>query len=374
MTPLPTPLRIAVVGSSCRAAVACLRRSGVAVVAADQFADADLRLMAPTSQLDHYPHDIPAWLATTDATHWMYVGGLENHPDVVAAAAEIRPLLGVDAPALPAIRDPLLLQSRLLAAGFRFPETQVEPPAADRWISKPRSSAGGLHIRDCAQSAPNVDVVYQRFVPGRCFGAAFVAIAGKAQCLGVMRQLIGRKWKTPQPFQYAGSIGPVQLSPSQQQQLQSLADFLVETTSLQGLFGVDLIIRGDELWPLEINPRFTAGMELLPIDAMRLHLSAWLPEWRKEGPDRKSSAPAIGGKRYLYAPCDVAWTESLEGILQQTAAEMSLKIADIPMPGVLIPRSAPLLTLLGSAAELGVVSNRLRNGAKQMLQRLSSEK
>ncbi|EAQ82466.1 hypothetical protein DSM3645_08712 [Blastopirellula marina DSM 3645] len=367
-------MRIAVVGSSCRAAVACLRRSDVAAVAADQFADADLRQMAQACQLDNYPGDIPAWLATTDATHWIYVGGLENHPDIIAAAAAVRPLLGVDSPALPAIRDPLLLQSRLRDAGFRFPETQVEPPSAGRWILKPRRSAGGLQIREFSQPTPNADVVYQRFVPGRCFGAAFVAIAGKAQSLGVTRQLSGRKWKAPQPFQYAGSIGPIQLPQSQQQQLQSLADFLVASTQLQGMFGVDFIVRGDELWPLEINPRFTAAMELSPVDVMRLHLSAWLPEWRSEHPVRKPTAPAIGGKLYLFAPCDVAWTESLGRTLQQTAAEISLEIADIPMAGVKITRSAPLLTLLGSAAELGIVSSRLRNGAKRVLQRLIADK
>lgn len=360
------------VGSSCRAAVACLRRSGFDAVAADQFADADLRQMVSTTQLSRYPDDIPQWLATTDATHWIYVGGIENHPDVISAAAAIRPLLGVDSPALPAIRDPFILQTRLAGAGFRFPQTQVEPPSEGRWLVKPRRSAGGLNIRAFSQPRPDADLLYQRFISGRCFGAAFVASSGKAQGLGVTRQLIGRKWGAPQPFQYAGSIGIVPLPASLLQQLQQLADYLAETTQLCGLFGIDFITLGDQLWPLEINPRFTAAMELLQADVMRLHLSACLPEVRSEQITVTSdSSDVVRGKLFVFAPCDFVWTESLESLLKQSAAEMSLEIADIPLRGSLIPQSAPVLTLLGSGSGQGALLRRLKQGS-QLVRRWAS--
>lgn len=364
MTPPPLPLKVAVVGCSCRAAVRCLRRSGIATIAADQFADADLRQMAPATQLARYPRDIPDWLAATDATHWMYVGGLENHPDVLAAAANIRSLLGVPAPALPPIRDPLRLQQTLRAAGFFFPETSLEPQYEGDWLVKPRATAGGLNIRRCPHSPEQDDVIYQRFVAGRSYGAAFVAIDGQARLLGVTRQLTGRKWGAPQPFQYAGSIGPVSLAPAERKRMQSLGDHLVASTQLRGLFGVDFLQHRDQLWPLEINPRFTAAMELLPVDVMGWHLSAWLPDCKPELLSAESID--IGGKLFVYAPVDFIWTERLAAELGRTLAELSLVIADIPLPGTTICRSAPLLTLLAESGDLGSVAVRLRRGAENV--------
>ncbi|MCC9607616.1 ATP-grasp domain-containing protein [Blastopirellula sp. JC732] len=367
MSPPPLPPRIAVVGCSCRAAVACLRRSGISAVAADQFADADLRRMAPATQLSRFPSDIPVWLADSDATHWIYVGGLENHPDVLAAAAQIRPLLGVPSPALPPIRDPLLLQQTLRSAGFLFPETVTAPPRAGRWLIKPRRSAGGLNIRRFTEPADNEEVVYQRFIPGRSYGAAFVAIDGQARFLGATRQLIGRKWGAPQPFQYAGSIGPIPLPDNVQETLQRLAEFLLASTQLQGLFGIDFVLHADQLWMLEINPRFTAAMELLPVDLMRLHLSAWLPEWRGENATPASSADQVRGKLFVYAPNDFVWSETLE----QAIRDSNLAIADIPMPGSPMVRSGPILTLLSSGETPGAVASQLRHGRSQLRDRVA---
>ncbi|PQO35448.1 ATP-grasp domain-containing protein [Blastopirellula marina] len=357
-------LKIAVVGCSCRAAVACLRRSGIEALAADQFADADLRELAPATQLARYPDDIPDWLAATDATHWMYVGGLENHPEIVAAAAEIRPLLGVPSPALPAIRDPLLLQETLRSAGFLFPETSLQPPHAGHWLIKPRRSAGGLQIRSFQHPTADEEVVYQRLLTGRSYGAAFAATNAQAQFLGASRQLFGRKWGAPQPFQYAGSIGPISLSPSHADALQSLADHLVVSTELRGLFGVDFLQHGDQLWPLEINPRFTAAMELLPVDVMRRHLAAWLPEYDLDDESFDTRCPR--GKLFVYAPCDFVWTERMAGAVRRALNELLLDLADIPLPNTPIPQSAPILTLLAAGSDVGGIAAQLRRGARKV--------
>ncbi|TWT33274.1 ATP-grasp domain-containing protein [Blastopirellula retiformator] len=362
MTSPNLPQRIAVVGCSCRAAVACLQRSGAAALAADQFADADLRQMAPAMQLADYPAEIPAWLAATDATHWMYVGGLENHPEIIEAAADVRPLLGVPAPALAAIRDPLTLQQTLRLAGFPFPETQLEPPRAGHWIVKPRKTAGGLSIGPFRQPVETEEVVYQRLLRGQAYGAAFVAIDGRAHFLGATRQLFGRKWKAPQPYQYAGSVGPISLADTHQATLERLANYLVASTALSGLFGVDFILSDGELWPLEINPRFTAAMELLPVDVMRLHLSAWLPEWRGENATPIDHPVDVRGKLFVYAPVDFVWTEQLAAAICATGAT----IADVPMVGAVLIQSSPVLTLLDSAVSPGHLARQLARQAGQI--------
>ncbi|MFI4876100.1 MAG: ATP-grasp domain-containing protein [Blastopirellula sp. JB062] len=383
MAPLTSCIRIAVVGSSCRAAVACLRRCGVPTIAADQFADADLRKMAPATQLFDYPAEIPAWLSSAEATHWLYVGGLENHPEVLASAAAIRPLLGVAPSALATIRDPLQLQHHLRAAGFRFPATESILPAEGHWLQKPIRSAGGLNVVDvnCSEvdgvkrnerERHDASVVYQRFISGGCYGAAFVAINGTACGLGVTRQLIGRKWGAPQAFQYAGSIGPVTLPETLQDQLQRLANFLAQSTSLIGLYGIDFIINGDEIWPIEINPRFTAAMELLPENVMRRHLEAWALE--SDSGDTLAASSPLGkyrGKLYVYAASEFAWTAAFAKSLADQAEELALSLADIPSVDTKIPAMAPAFTLLGASSNAAELLGRLREGSKILLRQTS---
>ena len=38
---------------------------------------------------------------------------------------------------------------------------------------------------------------------------------------------------------------------------------LADVFDLCGLFGVDGVVRGNRFWPVEINPRYTASMEVL---------------------------------------------------------------------------------------------------------------
>src|SRR5690606_21045188 len=66
-------------------------------------------------------------------------------------------------------------------------------------------------------------------------------------------------------FHYAGSLGPLRLANATTRHLQALGDLLAAEFQLIGAFGVDFILDADEetVWPVEINPRYTASMEVL---------------------------------------------------------------------------------------------------------------
>jgi len=142
-------MRLAIVGASARSACDSALRDGFEVVGADQFADRDLTQLCPTVQIENWQRDLPAWLHQSDADAWMYVGGMENRPDLVEELATCKPLLGTDATALRKIRDPIWLAAECERCGIDYPTTLSSPPSrneADQWLCKPWASGGGLGI------------------------------------------------------------------------------------------------------------------------------------------------------------------------------------------------------------------------------------
>jgi len=115
-----------IVGASARAAAGSARRAGFQVSAADLFGDWDLQACQRTWLVTDYPAGFAAAIAEFGGP-WMYTGGLENHPAWVDHFAQLAPLWGNPAERLRAVRDPLRLAQVLRDAGFRFPETYLEP-------------------------------------------------------------------------------------------------------------------------------------------------------------------------------------------------------------------------------------------------------
>src|SRR5205807_6520681 len=102
----------------------------------------------------------------------------------------------------------------------------------------------------------------QEWIEGESCSALFVGGRdNSATLLGVTRQLVGVPWLHAGAFRYSGNIGPLALSATLHQRLQKLGDTLVRAFCLRGFFGIDFILRSDVPCPVEINPRYTAGIE-----------------------------------------------------------------------------------------------------------------
>ena len=97
-----------------------------------------------------------------------------------------------------------------------------------------------------------------------------IASRSAASLIGVTRQLIGAPGS---PFAYRGSIGPYAVSEGLKRRLDSMGWVLASEFALVGLFGVDYILSDGEPWPVEVNPRYTASVEVLEL-AMRRSLLA----------------------------------------------------------------------------------------------------
>ena len=76
---------------------------------------------------------------------------------------------------------------------------------------------------------------------------------------------------------------------------------------LVGLFGVDFIDDGEQLWPIEINPRYTASVEILEracrFSAVAWHVAACREQIISAG--ELSPGHAWHAKRILYTDKDL---------------------------------------------------------------------
>jgi predicted ATP-grasp superfamily ATP-dependent carboligase len=213
----------------------------------DLFADADTQRIATTLKCDDFAH--AAKLASQlPPMPWLYTGGLENHPAIVDEISKHHSLLGNPGEVLKRVRDPFRLADVVRGGGGHFPAMAGHRKPG--FIGKRFQSAGGLGI-DVATSD-----YYQEFIRGEPVSAAFEG----DRLLGVSRQLCGTPWLHAPEFHYAGNLRD-DASPHRDE-FARLGRHLAVAFGLKHFWGLDAIASERGLFILEVNPRYTASMEL----------------------------------------------------------------------------------------------------------------
>lgn len=378
-----TPRPVGAVGASARAAAMSLARADFAPWAVDLFADRDLKRIAPVARcpFDAYPHAIPKLCDQFPPGPVLYTGGLENHPDAVRELAARRELWGNGPDVLERVRDPFALRAVLTAAGFDSPQllSRGEPvPAGGTWLCKPVRSAGGHGIRVAAtgEVAPPAHAV-QECVDGIPMSAVFASIDGVAALIGVTEQIIGEPWLHAAPFRYAGTLAPIRALPPWCDPVHRLGTALTTAFGLRGIWGVDFVLNDDRIWLLEVNPRYTASVELLelafgtallPHHGMAFGAECATPS----GPP----IPGVLGKAVYFAPHRIAfpnvgpWDVELEAHPSQRVGLPERwrlpEYADIPAPGEAIESGWPVLTFFAAGATAEACRERLQSRAAEL--------
>jgi predicted ATP-grasp superfamily ATP-dependent carboligase len=379
---VPAEPNLLIFGASTRAAAFSALRAGLRPWCADLFADADLQARCPVIRV---PSDV-YWRAFVELASrelrgpWMYTGALENRPGTVNTMAHVRPLWGTNAiAALEFERSPTYVASLLKRANLPCPAVRMGPfsfPSSGRWLLKSVFSAGGRGIRfwDGKRSwrGPGKWCYLQEYIEGDACAAIYVGDGKRARLLGITRQLVGDPWLHAAPFHYCGSIGPLPLESFLQQALGRLGDVLAAGCGLRGLFGVDFILRDDMPWPVEINPRYAASVEVLEyaagVPALALHRQVF---------DPTASAPSTPpakegsflGKAILFAreaitfPEDGPWMAVLR---EPRPVDEVPPFADIPHAGERIEAGRPVLTFFARGDSPDACRNALQRIAADL--------
>lgn len=389
---------LAIVGASTRSAAASAVRAGFQPLAADLFGDLDLQRIATTTRIRPYPVGFLDWMRTVEPPNWMYTGALENYPELVDQMAWIAPLLGNPGDVLARVRSPWELSDVLGSAGLLFPETLASAeglPQDGSWLAKSYNGASGSGVRALSKERGagsdeenrTEKLCYQKRIDGTPCAAVYVAAEGKARLLGVTRQIIGEPWVRASGFQYAGSVGPWPVTAATHATLERLGRTLSEQFELAGLFGVDFILDGEQVWTVEVNPRYTASVEIVErctgVKAIAAHVTACgglAGEIERAG----ASSPPIGagdgparsetnchGKATLFATRDFEITQSFADYsIAESLRTPWPMLGDISSAGTLIENGRPVLTMFASGTSVAEVEQRLRECVVEVENRL----
>jgi predicted ATP-grasp superfamily ATP-dependent carboligase len=351
-----------IVGASARAAAFSALRAGLRPWCADLFADADLQQACATVRLPRraYPQGLLPLFAQAPEAPWIYTGALENRPALVGKLAQARPLWGNGPAVLRRVRQPWQVESVLREAGFPCPRTWPRgspPPRRGRWLVKPLAGAGGLGITRWQAGrglVAGAKVYLQEFIEGEPCSAVYVGAAGRSVLLGVTRQLIGQPWLFAAPFQYCGSIGPLLLANDTTGRFAALGEVCAAAFALRGLFGIDCILRDGIPYPVEINPRYTASVEVLEralgFRALALHQQPILAPGRPPPNRSPTGQAAVAGKAILFAvntvtvPARGPWSSAID----RSGSEPP-DFGDIPHSGQSVDKGQPVMTLFARA-------------------------
>jgi uncharacterized protein len=403
-----------ILGASVRAAAESAVRAGFEPYCIDLFADADTQTLGPRKKISRYPAEFLPALAAAPQAPWMYTGSLENYPRLIARLAALRPLVGNGADVVTKVRDPDWLARLLKTHEVRYPETLAagSSPTEGRWLSKPIHSGGGMGIvaGGGGQDSGARNRINQRFVAGEAFSASFLATETGAKLLGAAGQWSGKEFGAPQPFQYAGSYAPFELTGDERHSLEHLADRLATAAGVRGLFGLDLIRSSDGLWLIEVNPRYTASMELhetihgesfvakhyaaigcglskSPPNGLSKYLSgggypstgsiscpskAPLPLSKLLSPAVHANANDLKiGKLIVYADEGGVAGDNFEDILTVIRAKRRVLTADVPHAMSVISQASPICTLITVGESVSEVQRVLLAAAEDVRESLA---
>ncbi len=356
-------VRVVVAGVSTRAIAESAARAGFDVVAVDAFADRDQHAAVRALSVSRDFH--LAFSATTaarvartiDCDVVAFASPFENHGRAVETLARGRALWGNPPSTLRAVRDPVRLASTLRRHGMTVPLVRVRPSARGRWLVKPFASGGGHRVQCWGGGTRLPQGRYlQQFVDGTPGSIVFVSARRRAVPLGMSRQLVGDPRFGAADFRYCGSVlapvGDPQFASGARalQRACAIASIVAREFALVGLNAIDFVVRDGLVYPIEVNPRWSASMELVErafgLEAFAAHAQACaegvLPRFHLRTALRRLSRAV--GKAIVFAREDLIAGDTSGWIVRGDAR-------DVPTPGERIPTGHPICTVFAKGRD-----------------------
>lgn len=289
----------------------------------------------------------------------IYTSNLENYPSLVRKFQGKGLLLGNSPWTLSRVRNPGVLFPFLKRAGILYPETYLqdrgfkeEQKKGRIFLQKPIRSGGGFGVKfleDVTFCLPGTrkknQPLIQEYIEGLPGSALFVANGQNSVLIGLTEQLIGCREFGSKAFRYCGNIlGKIWKEDKNFHLIIKLEEIITKLTKkfqLKGVNGIDFILKDGIPYLLEVNPRYTAAMELVEraynLNVMEAHMKSFegllptfnLSEYLERG---------YWGKAILFAERELAIPS-----LQKVWFERGIR--DIPFEGDILSQGDPICTL-----------------------------
>lgn len=359
---MPAPILIA--ASSARILAAALRREGQRCITLDHFADEDTRSYAEASiRLPPYgmgfePNRI---LDRVDrlrggAGGLVYGAGFEHDPALLAELARRVPVIGNPPAVLAAIKEPFGFAALLSRLGLAHPEIRHTPPDEAGWLRKRRGGAGGTHIALAEHGEAEPGSYWQRRTAGVPVSALFLADGRHALILGYSAQ-----WTAPcatAPFRYGGCAGPLPIGGRLVTEIDAACVAITRAAGLRGLNSLDMLVAGDAVTILEVNPRPGASLDIFDhLPLWRYHRDAVAGRLPRSVPMRRTGRAAA----ILYTPAR----------LRISPSAWPAWSADRSPAGTIIERDDPVCTVFAAGVTVPTARAGAERRASLLLHRLA---
>ena len=389
---------VLVVGYNARPIAASAKRLGLNVLVVDYWGDADLykcadeilvvrKLFKETGLGKGYADlflELAKKFADNYSIDFVLVGsGFDDEPRIWDKLNEIAPVIGNGKKALLESRDKMKVFSEAKKLGISFPDSTLVKDVEDAKdaaksiglpvIVRPTRGGGGQGIQ-LARSLSEVErifeglsdqkmVMVQEYIRGVDASCSLLSSGRSALAISVNEQLIGLSELGAKDFVYCGNIVPLTAKREVCDKIKMYSEALCKLFSLRGSNGVDFVIRADEPYLMEINPRFQGTLECVEmvtgLNIVEAHIRACdgiLPECV---PPRKGYAV----KNILFAKHDF--------IMPQLGIP---SVFDITMSGTFVKAGTPVCTiqLLESKKEEALL--RARKIAEQIYSQFEKSK
>lgn len=367
---------ILLVGASVRALMESAVESGYEVIGIDFFGDIDARWQGKTINLaEDYglkptvKHVLEV-AKTISCDGLVYASGPENHPEELYYWQKKGILRGNGTSTLTKVRNPWKLRQSLGQIGAKMPrfcsvgEWKYHPEDRKRWLLKPLNRGGGHGIAELSRKKEDVynllsslyqpvQFIVQEYIAGIPGSVTFLADGRKAVTLGTSRQLI--REDILRPFIYEGNIVPLDIHKFMnpldfEKQITIICEQLTKDFRVIGINTVDFIINEEGIWILELNPRWSASVELIEKSLEKrlfaYHLAACegvaftqiIQQYKT-----LTNKLYFWGKRIVYAPAPSVIENRT---MRQLQSLYDQGIRDIPSTGTIIAKGQPLCTVL----------------------------
>src|SRR5713101_2912762 len=238
-----------------------------------------------------------------------------------------------------------------VTAADRFPAAAASPRRGC-WQGRPRPA---IEARGC--SSHGAPAAVEACAPGatgdRCPGRAICRRRWTAfPAPSASWQTVGVPWRSGSAVSSPASLlwgGPEPLFPREPElsrAAEALAAAATEAFGLVGVNGIDFIARDGVPWPLEVNPRYSASMELIErvhgLSIFGVHADACEGRLPSSGLLGRATT-RTAGKAIVYAR-----TEVIMGHLRRWWSDD--RVRDVPHPGERIAKGGPICTVFADGS------------------------
>lgn len=333
-------LRVLVAGFATRHVVQSAYAAGCEVYAVDHFNDRDLSFYArealPFDELD----DLFPAVEEMCRRHL---------PDIVVATsgAELLPsrdLCGTPPEKVRRFLDKMTTHAFFDDLGIRTPALLA--PGTFPAMLKPRSGSGGWRNRVVGSAAEreawlaefgDVPALAEEVVSGTPCSVCCVADGTRAIAIAANRQLL--RGTGSASFGFSGSITP--FPDRRHAEMMRSAERIAAASGCTGTIGIDFI-SGDDLYAIEINPRFQATLDTVEmatgVNLFSLHLAAC----RGNLPPGRPPYRQVAARKILFADREMTMNTDL--------SLLSPIVADIPPPGTVFEEGHAVISVYGWGA------------------------